>query len=257
MNGRAHAAITILNATATGHGCSLAVKGGVEASWQESPDWSVTGAPDDALVRAVANHMQLGPARVETTSTFPPARGLKTSSGAAAALLRAAGHPEEGLLESCVAVCRAAGVTLTGAYDDQCATTLGGCHLTDNGAMTILATLPVPSCHVAIWVPDATIPKSALQGLDPSTLAPQLEAAEAMLLEGDLPGALTLNGAAFLPFYQKAGLPVSPDPVRVAMDAGALGAGLSGTGPAVAALFADKPHLEPVEGGAWHWTVPA
>lgn len=257
MKGEAHAAITILNATASGKGCSLAIAGGVEATWVNSPSWNITGAPDEALVRAVGAHMQTGPADVSTRSTFPPSRGLKTSSSAAAALLRAARHPEAGLLEASVAVCKAAGVTLTGAFDDQCATTLGGCHFTDNGALKILASLPVPECHVAIWVPEHSIPKSALKSLDASVLRPQLEAAETLLLDGDLPGALTMNGAAFLPFYQKAGLAVSPDPVRVAMDAGALGAGLSGTGPAVAALFADPVELDPVPGGAWHWTVPA
>jgi shikimate kinase len=251
--GTAHAAITILNATATGHGCSLAVKGGITVEWLEGAT-ELHGAPDAKLVDAVSK-LTGKTGHITISTTFPHARGLKTSSSAAAALLRAADHPEEGLIESAVAVCRAAGVTLTGAFDDQCAVTLGGCHLTDNGRNKILKSFHVPNWHIAIWIPENNIPKSALVGLDASVLAEPLERAEGLLREGKIPEALTANGAAFLPFYQAAGLDLNPAPVTVAMDAGALGAGLSGTGPAIAAIFEAKTPLAPVHGGTWHWTV--
>lgn len=247
-------AITILNATATGYGCSLAVAGGVEATWEDAETLTVHGAPDSKLIAAVSKFMGKA-GTVTTTSPFPPGRGLKTSSAAAAALLRAAGHPEEGLLEASVQVCRDAGVTLTGAFDDQCAVTLGGCHLTDNARMKIIQSFPVPAWHVAIWIPTADISKSSLKDLDPTEIAQAVEKAEELLRAGDIPGAMTANGAAYLPFYQAAGLPVNPEPVRVAMDAGALGAGLSGTGPAIAAIFEHPCELAPVPGGEWTWTV--
>lgn len=255
MIGTAHAAITILNATATGHGCSLAVQGGITAEWLDGP-MEIIGAPDSKLVDEVAR-LTGKTGKITISSTFPHARGLKTSSSAAAALLRAAGHPEEGLVDSAVAVCRAAGVTLTGAFDDQCAVTLAGCQLTDNKRSKIIKSFHVPNWHVAIWIPDHNIPKSALANLDATVLAEPLEQAEGLLREGNIPEALTANGAAFLPFYQAAGLKLNPEPVTVAMDAGALGAGLSGTGPAIAAIFTEPISLTEVPGGTWHWTVTA
>lgn len=259
MNGTAFGAVTILNATATGRGCSLAVAGGVNATWAWGGDAViVTGAPDARLAEAchaVASR-QLGieeGASIATTAIFPPARGLKTSSSAATAMLRAAGVPEGAVEAGAVEAARAAGVTLTGAFDDQVAVTRGGCHLTDNKAQQVLATFHPAPWHVAIWVPDASISKASVP---PTTaaLATLVEAAEDRLLADDIPEALTRNGAAYLEHYQQCGMPVDGAPVDAALRVGALGAGLSGTGPAVAALFDEAVELPFVPGGMWAWT---
>lgn len=162
--GRAHAAVGILNATATGIGCALAVSGGVEAEWRwtDAPGLRFEGPSDDRLAQAVQEQARLGlgaagGAVVRTTSTFPPCRGLKTSSGAALAMVRAAHDaagvrlPDDEALPLAIAACEAAGVTLTGAYDDQVAALRGGCHVTDNRAHRIVASVPVPDWHVAAW----------------------------------------------------------------------------------------------------------
>lgn len=271
--GHAHAAVTVLNATATGIGCALAVAGGVEATWQwlAQPDAAlqVDGAPDDKLVRAVRDHVGPGrAARVRVASTYPSARGLKTSSSAAAALVQAA-YADAGasvraaeLVTHAVAVSRRAGVTLTGALDDQTACVSGGCQLTDNRTGTHLATIPLPPLHVAVWVPDASIPKARVAALDTASTADEVRGLAARVAGGGVEAvahALTANGRAFHRLYAAAGLPVDDAPTRVALAAGALGAGLSGTGPAVAALFAAPAVLPPVPGGRWQWTrtVPA
>lgn len=263
MNGVSHGAITVLNATATGRGCSLAVAGGVEAHWQWGGDaLVVAGAPDAKLAHACHRQAQriLGiddGASVETNSPIPPARGLKTSSSAATAMLRAAGVSEAQVEGAAVDAAVEAGVTLTGAFDDQVAVTRGGCHLTDNARRTVLAAFAVEPWHVAIWVPERSIPKGTVPKA--SALRAEIEAAEQRLLADDIPAALTMNGAAFLDFYHDAGLPVNHAPAEAALAAGALGAGLSGTGPAVAALFDEPVALPELAGGAWAWTraVPA
>lgn len=261
--GRAHGAVTVLNATATGHGCSLALRDGVTAEWTwtdgDGLDW--TGPTDDRLAQAclrlLAPRAGCSGATARTQSPWPPSRGLKTSSGAATALIRAAAadagieFADDEVERLGVQASRDAGVTLTGALDDQVATVRGGCHLTDNAAGTVLEAVPVQSWHVAVWVPEVAISKSDVARLDPSRLAPHVHAAEALLRGGDVPGAMTHNGAVYLGFYESLGLPVRIDPVRVALEHGALGAGLSGTGPAVAALFDDRTHLPPVPGGTW------
>ena len=193
-------------------------------------------------------------ASIRTSSQVPAARGLKTSSSAAAAMLRAAGIPESNIEVASVEACMRAGVTLTGAFDDQVAVVRGGCHLTDNGAKRVLATLFTQPWHVAIWVPEQGIPKTEVAGIQATTIRDDILAAEDRLLADDIGSAMTLNGRAFQRLYAAAGLPVRDDPVDVALAHGALGAGLSGTGPAVAALFDDVVDLPAVEGGSWLWT---
>jgi shikimate kinase len=265
-HGSAHAAVGILNATATGIGCSLAVTGGVTAewTWRREEGVSFAGPSDSRLAQAVAARIQphaegAAGASVRTASTFPPGRGLKTSSGAASALVRAArdalGHAPQEPAETDLAIAASvdAGVTLTGAFDDHAAVRGGGCHLTDNGARRILASVPVPSWHVAVWVPDASIPKAALRGIDAKAVAAEVAPLRDLVRNGRVPEALTRSGAAFARLYAAAGLPVTQAPAQAALDHGALGAGLSGTGPAVAALFERPAELPDVPGGAWAW----
>lgn len=265
--GRAHAAVGILNATATGIGCALAVEGGIEAewAWTDGPALAFTGPSDDRLAQAVLQQARssLGlaaGAAVRTTSTFPSSRGLKTSSGAALALVQAAyaaaGMPlsDDAAVPLAIAASEAAGVTLTGAYDDQVAATRGGCHVTDNRARRVLASVPVPPWHVAVWVPEAHIAKRALKGVAADAIAAELAPLADLVQRGRAPEALTRNGAAFTRLYAAAGLPVTAAPAQAALDHGALGAGLSGTGPAVAALFERQVSLPAVPGGAWTWT---
>jgi shikimate kinase len=274
--GEAFGAVTILNATATGIGCAIAVNQVTRATWTPGPDGlRATGVPDLRLVEAVAQEMGAAPAAdVQVACPFPASRGLKTSSSAAAALVRAvfdadgrasarsaealqADHEEVERLA--VAACRRAGVTLTGALDDQTAAVRGGCHLVDNRQGTLLGALDTPPWQVAVWVPEHGIAKTQVAGLDVATLRDELDAAADLARQGQVAQAMTANGRAFHAAYAAAGLPVDDLPARVALSKGALGAGLSGTGPAVGALFARRVELPPVRGGTWAWTrvVPA
>ncbi|HUR61470.1 MAG TPA: shikimate kinase [Candidatus Thermoplasmatota archaeon] len=272
-HGGAHAAVTILNATATGIGCALAIEGGIEATWRSlpgartGPGLQVESATDPDLVQAIHASWPggAGPCRVVTRGGFPPSRGLKTSSSAATAILRAAhdafGLPatDGGIERLAVAANRRAGTTLTGAFDDQVAVTRGGCHLTDNTRHGILRSIPVPCPWVAVWVPAASIRKADARHLPAEGLREALAPLQALVEHGQLAQAMTRNGAIFTRFYAQHGLPVTEIPARVALAAGALGAGLSGTGPAVAALFERQVSLPMVAGGdwAWHRTVEA
>lgn len=265
---RCHGAVGVLNALATGHGCALAVEGGIEATWrwQDGPlVWQ--GPGDDRVARAVLAHVQdtrgvAAGARAATTAPWPPARGLKTSSGAAGALLHAAlrglgeAPSPTDLAREAVAVARRAGTTLTGAFDDQMAVLLGGCRFTDNLAMRDLGPVPVPAVHVAVWVPEAALPKPRLAGLDPSPILEEVRAAEALLRRGHVAEAMTRSGAAWARLTHGAGAmaPGTQAATAAAMAAGAMGAGMSGCGPAVAALFEDRVDLPDVAGGAWRWT---
>ncbi len=261
MNG----AISIINATATGIGCSLATTDTLRAQWQWGGDTFDFAGGDDRLAVAAYWHLaqRLGRrdgARIRTTSTLPPARGLKTSSAAAAAMLdagmRAHGgtYAQDALIHDAVAINRKAGTTLTGAYDDQVAVVMGGCHITDNHSQRIEARIPIEPWHIAVWVPDHALPKAQIAPVDPAPARAAVHDAIALARRGDVPAALTVNGEAYTRLYQDAGLPISDAPVSVALAAGARGAGLSGTGPSVAALFDAPIELPAVPGGRWHWT---
>lgn len=264
--GAAYGAVTILNATATGIGCALAVRGGAEATWTPRSDATLhlRGGPDDRLARAVAAEcadlLASSGADITVTCASPAARGLKTSSSVAAALVRAVGSASGRTLDDAdvearsVAAARRAGVTLTGAFDDQCATVRGGCHVTDNAAQRVLASPKASPWRVAIWVPQAAVPKERVRAVDVSAAAAGARQAERLARDGRLPEAMTANGRAFHAAYTAAGLPVDDRPTQVALQHGALGAGLSGTGPAVAALFDRQVALPAVPGGAWRWT---
>lgn len=259
--GTAFGAITVLNGTATGFGCSLAVRDGTTASWRKEPagfQFEADPVTDAALARAVARRFP-GGARIATRSAWPSSRGLKTSSGAATAMVRAASAEHalpldaRRVMELAVQASKEAGVTLTGAWDDQAAVTLGGCHVVGHDGH-IWRSLPVPDWAVAVWVPAATIAKRALAGLDARPLAPAIERLERDLTPATIPATLTQNGRLFTQLYSDAGLPVTLAPVKTALAAGALGAGLSGCGPAVAAIFNEPTRLPEVTGGTWTWT---
>jgi shikimate kinase len=267
--GTAHLAVSVLNATATGIGCALAVEAASSATWTwtDGDFRATTPGADDRLARAAWQRLQrLRPgsgAEVEVSCPFPPSRGLKTSSSVAGSLVRAAfaaaGKDADWKVcaSEAVATSRDAGVTLTGAFDDQVATLRGGCHVTDNAAQRVLRSIQAPHWHVAIWVPALQIPKAAVARIDPSPLRDSCRALAAGLTLESLPATLTQNGRLFHRLYATHGLPVDDRPATVALEAGALGAGLSGTGPAVAALFERRTELTAVPGGTWTWTRAA
>lgn len=268
--GEAFGAITVLNATANGIGCSLAINAPTRATWDwvgHDFDWRTS--VDDRLACAVYERASDALGRrgavASCDTPFPPGRGLKTSSAAATALLRAAWDAAGSEIDideldtTAVRSAKDAGVTLTGAYDDQVAVSRGGCHVTDNAMRRVLRRIDTPSWHVAVWVPEAEIPKNRVAHIDPAHIRKDVERAAKAAMAGDVAAALRDNGRAFLDLYSVAGLPVSDLPVRVAYENGATSAGLSGTGPAVAALFEHPVDLPAVPGGQWSWhrTVPA
>ncbi len=236
-------------------------------SWDTQPGSRVeTQGIETSLVESVRNHLRTtlnirNPGEtIDVRCARPPSRGLKTSSSVAAALVqagtRAAGKEPswDQVAAAAVATSREAGVAVTGAFDDQVATIRGGCHLTDNRNCKILQTIIVPAWHVAIWVPTAAIAKSQVRALDARPIAVQARAVERLVRAGNIPAAITANGSLFHGLYQQHGLPVSDAPTQAALAAGALGAGLSGTGPAVAAIFERPGPIADVPGGSWEWT---
>lgn len=247
---RAHGAVSIVNAIPTGVGAAMGVDLWTEAEVEvfegRGVEVEILGAGDEdtsLAERAVekvferAGRRGLG-ARARTLSSIPIGRGLKSSSAAANAIALATARAlglrvgGEELVRLAVEAAVEAGVTITGAFDDAYTSFFGGANVTDNRGRRLLKRVPIPEeLRVLILVPEErvytrTVDVEALRGV-----ARLAERMIKLALSGRLWEAMTLNGLAVAGVL---GMDISP--ALDALRAGALGAGVSGTGPAVAAV---------------------
>ena len=257
-NGRAvaHGAVTILNAFATGKGAAMGVdlwtrarvtlqdgggaSFGIVSSDQQGSSQLATRVVDKVLELYGYGGKLHG--EVVTSSNIPIAVGLKSSSAAANAVALATAsalgrEPDDDVLvEIGVEASLECGISLTGAYDDSFASWHGGAVLTDNDRKRVEKVLKVPDdIRIIILVP----PRQTLTGnLDRHGFAPIKRISQLAYdaaRNGHVWDALTLNGLAF-----SAVLGEDPRPALSAIEAGALGAGLSGKGPAVVAAVEEN-----------------
>ena len=252
----AHGAASILNAFATGKGAAIGIDlwtrarvslrdgagemSGIMASEPHESSKLATTVAAKVLRRYGYEGKLHG--EVVTSSNIPTAVGLKSSSAAANAVALATASAldqetdDDLLVEIGVEASVECGVSLTGAYDDSFASWYGGAVLTDNKSRRVEKLLKLPeNIRFIILVP----PRRTLTGsLDPKRFAPIKRISELAYAEassGRMWDALTLNGIAF-----SAVLGEDPHPALSALQAGALGAGLSGKGPAVVAAVEEK-----------------
>jgi shikimate kinase len=261
-----HGAITIVNAMATGRGAALGVDLWTKASVTVTNHAeafvvrNLSEPNEDAkLAKATARHVfaRFGAGKrygaiIETESNIPTAVGLKSSSAASNAVALASLHAL-GRKVSDVQVVRLgveaslrARVTLTGAFDDACACYFGGIVITDNTKRRILKRFrPKGKLRVLIHVPQK---KSYTRDIDPKpfrAIRPFIQAAHHRALQGDYWNSMTLNGL----IYSMA-LGYDTTATTTALDSGAVAAGLTGKGPAVAAIVPES-KKENVR-AAWH-----
>lgn len=251
-----HGAITVVNAMATGKGAALGVQlwtkarvtltdnpGQIRAQILEAPSESTSLIC--TTVKIILNEFAAKKygAVVETESNIPIAVGLKSSSAAsnavAAATLTALGHQTDGseIVRLGVRSSLRAGVTLTGAFDDACACYFGGLVVTDNRTCRILRRFR-PSRkgnHVLLHVPNSKKYSSDIRKGSFKRIMRLVDLTHQEALRSNYLLSLTLNGIAYSSIL---GYDLSP--VNDALDAGAVAAGLSGKGPAIAAIVPDE-----------------
>jgi len=247
----AYGAATIVNAIATGKGAAFSL------SLQTTARVRLTGeagvirgriVPEEGestllvekAVQKVLKHFGLQGrfgAEVETRSDIPVARGLKSSSAAANALVLAASAALGKTLDNSTALNLAvdaafeAKTTITGAYDDACASFLGGIVLTDNFVRKLLRHDSVEDCEALILLPPQKVYTPSADVDRMKLIAPLVELAFEEAFKGHYWKALTLNGLLY-----SAALGYNPQPALDALKAGAIAAGLSGKGPATVAV---------------------
>ncbi|MCS7145415.1 MAG: shikimate kinase [Nitrososphaerota archaeon] len=247
--GEAHGAVSIINAISTGFGVALgvdfhtrAVAEPIEGGETVLVNRDLVG--DDSLVKEVVRvvvelvgRRGLG-FRVVTESDIPIAVGLKSSSSAAVAVglavLDALGEsmsPED-FLAAVAEASQRSGVSITGAIDDAAGCMLGGVVLTDNYGRKILRRDSVEGdLMVAILIPEKRTYTREFRKELLTPIRDLVMEAFKIAERGDYWRAMTLNG-----ILHATALNISPQPILDALNAGALGAGVSGTGPAIAAV---------------------
>ena len=244
---------TIINAIAAWKGCAYATELKTYAEVQLDSDavpeirGEIAGNPDadtkliEFCVQSILDQFDCRKkAVVLTKSSIPIAGGLKSSSAAAnatvIATLDALGEmltPEE-IVKTGVAAAKAAGVTITGAYDDACASFYGGVAVTDNREMALLRQAYF-DYDVLVLNPNVKA-FSAQTNISRSVLMKDLvETAFEMALSGDYGKAMKLNGLIYC-----GALGFDPEPAVSCMEIGekfGVVCGLSGTGPSFTALL--------------------
>ena len=251
----AHGAATIVNAIASGRGAAFGLDLWTKAEVKLTNEATIiTGTissdPEEKttlIEKTVARvflrfgvERQFG-AKVTTSSSIPIARGLKSSSAAANAIALAtvAALTEElddlSVINLGVDGAFDAKVTVTGAFDDACASYFGGVVVTDNSTRKLLKRFPLPNgLTVLLHVPTN---KAYTGDTDVNRLATIKSAVKAAFKEaqsGNLWKALTQNGIAY-----SSALGYDNSIAEHALAAGALAAGLCGKGPAVTAVVPD------------------
>ncbi len=173
---------------------------------------------------------------VTTRSEIPIARGLKSSSAAAnatvLATLDAIGEtlPMMEVVSMGVRAALDVGVTITGAFDDACASALGGIVITDNRNMELVERLVYES-DVLIYLPEEKAFTADTDVTRSKAIAPLVGVAYRLALDHDFENAMTLNGLLYC-----AALGFDTEIAMSALDLGVSGVGLSGTGSAYTAL---------------------
>lgn len=250
LTGHAYAlgAGTIINAIATWKGAAFGIDlktfADVDLSKNEkSVCGTIEGIPDgdttliERSVELVLEFfgMELG-GTVRTRSDVPLARGLKSSSAAAnaavLATLDAIGETMEPLeaVRLGVQAAKDAGVTITGAFDDACASFFGGIVVTDNREIHLVKRVE-REMDVLIFAPEKKAFSSETDVSRSRLINPWVEIAYNLALNGEYERAMTLNG-----FLYCGALGFDTGILMSALQIGVKGVSLSGTGPAYAAL---------------------
>jgi len=252
---RSPGSATIINAISTGCGSAFGIELYVDAEVRLTGEEGVICLTDQevdtSLMEICAGNVleKFGVntgVEIKTTSTLPVASGLSSSSAVSnavtAALTRALsdeyhvdaqkiGLDDIGILNLAVNSSLEAGVTVTGAYDDASASYFGGVSITNNLRREIIRNEKWNIQNILIYMPDKKSPTAEADVARMKLLAPWVKLAFKEVLKGNIHHALTLNGLLYC-----SALRFDPNIALDALEAGALAAGLSGTGPSFVSI---------------------
>ena len=248
----AYGAATIVNAIALGKGAALGVDLWTKAEVILTDDSNIIqgeiisdSTEDTSLIEKAVDRVfryfdlqkEVG-AKIKTWSNIPIARGLKSSSTAANAVVLATLKvlnkkiDDLSIVSLGVDAAFESGVTITGAFDDACASFFGGVVMTDNLNRKLLKRNQIPeNATILFFVPKQKVYTANTKISRLKSIKSLVNIAFREAMEGNYWTALSLNG-----FIYSSVLGYGSDLAFESLEAGALASGLCGKGPAVTAV---------------------
>jgi shikimate kinase len=241
-----HGAVSIVNAIATGKGATLGISLNVESIIEATQGTGIIfenkeSSLSSRLIRSVIekavpkNELEKSKLRISLKSEIPSGYGLKSSSAISSVISLACAklfRPEINdfeVLKHGVQASIETKVSITGGYDDACACYFGGFVVTDNYNLKIVKSEKAPEDLSAVIF----IPKSRKRGNvnKLKILAGVFAQAWSLANNSDYWNAMLLNGLATSTILNS-----DPRILTDLIEAGALGASVSGNGPSIAAI---------------------
>ena len=241
-----HGAVSLVNAIANKKGATLGISLAVEATVETMPGKGITiQSKNKTLSSRLINKtieeiltkkdLEQNKIIVNLESEIPTGYGLKSSSAISSAVALACAKifkpnmTDQQILLAGVDASIESKVSITGAYDDACSCYFGGFNVTDNAKKRIVHSEKIPSNLVAVIF----IPKNRKRGnvKNLKMLSSVFDNAWNLAKNSNYWEAMIINGLA-------TSIILNSDPKIITdlLEKGALGASVSGNGPAVAAI---------------------
>ncbi|MEM1575483.1 MAG: shikimate kinase [Nitrososphaerota archaeon] len=180
--------------------------------------------------------------KVKTFSNIPIGVGLKSSSAASNAIALACSSAlklnlkDLEIINIGVDASIKSGVSITGAFDDACASYFGGVVITDNYKREIIKMDKIhDNLKIVLYIPNKKFYTSQIDRKRIKAISKISYEAYEIALKNKYWEALTINGLACA-----AALGFDVKPIIDALELGAIASGLSGTGPAISAICEEE-----------------
>jgi len=227
----AYAGVSVVNAIPCWLGSTMAIDIKVKANFVKDNN------NETSLIKTIKmffeNNYGIHDLVISIISPIPMQSGLKSSSAVAVAVIEAIKH-KYGLNlstpELAAKLCKEAGVSITGAFDDAVACYSGGISFTDNRRMKVFSV-----CELKDEFSIVLLMRGGRSFIDVSKLknyAHLFEKIFSLAWRGDIIQAMKLNGISVAKI-----LGYETSIIRKALELGALAAGISGNGPSIFALL--------------------
>ncbi len=241
-----HGAVSLVNAIATHKGATLGIELKVDAIIETSPgkgifiqseNRSLSSRLINKTIEKILSKKEIEENKIDVTlnSEIPTGYGLKSSSAISSAVALACAKifkpklTDKQILLAGVDASLESKVSITGAYDDACSCYYGGFNVTDNFKKNRIHSEKAPANLIAVIL----IPKNRKRGnlKNLKILSNVFNGAWELAKKAEYWNAMNINGLATAAILNS-----DPKIIINLLEKGALGASVSGNGPAIAAV---------------------
>ncbi len=241
-----HGAVSLVNAIATQKGATLGIALKVEAIVETSPGKGITIQSENKTISSrlinktvekiiAKKDLEQNKITVTLNSEIPTGYGLKSSSSISSAVALACAKifkpkfTDKQILLAGVYASIESKVSITGAYDDACSCYYGGFNVTDNAKKKRIHFEKGPTNLFAVIFVPKNRKRGNLKNL--KVLSTVFDNAWELARKGNYWEAMNINGLATASILNS-----DPQVITSLIEKGALGASVSGNGPAIAAI---------------------